>query len=96
MYRSKKKRNYIIIGLCAVLFLMGVGYAAFNTELKISGTSKVTSNWDTNKVTTMYKMFYNTSNLRSIYVGPNWTTANASTIDMFTGSRISSVTTGQC
>ena len=25
---------------------MGIGYAAFNTELKISGTSKVTSNWD--------------------------------------------------
>ena len=25
---------------------MAVGYAAFNTELKISGTSKVTSNWD--------------------------------------------------
>ena len=25
---------------------MVVGYAAFQTELKVSGTSKVTSNWD--------------------------------------------------
>ena len=46
MHRSKKKRNIIIISLVGVLFLMGIGYAAFNTELKISGTSKVTSNWD--------------------------------------------------
>ena len=54
-------------------------------------------NWDTNKVTNMFHMFYNTSNLRSIYVGSNWTTANASsTTDMFTGSRVSSVTTGRC
>ena len=54
-------------------------------------------NWDTNKVTDMFHMFYNTSNLRSIYVGSNWTTANASsTTDMFTGSRVSSVTTGRC
>ena len=54
-------------------------------------------NWDTNKVTNMFCMFYNTSNLRSIYVGSNWTTANASsTTDMFTGSRVSSVTTGRC
>ena len=46
MYRSKKKRNVIIFSLIGVLLCMAVGYAAFNTELKISGTSKVTSNWD--------------------------------------------------
>ena len=46
MYRSKKKRNVIIFCLIGVLLCMAVGYAAFNTELKISGTSKVTSNWD--------------------------------------------------
>ena len=46
MYRSKKKRNIIIVSLIGVLLCMVVGYAAFNTELKISGTSKVTSNWD--------------------------------------------------
>ena len=46
MYKSKKKRNIIIVSLVGVLLCMVVGYAAFNTELKISGTSKVTSNWD--------------------------------------------------
>ena len=46
MYRNKKKRNVIIFSLIGVLLCMAVGYAAFNTELKISGTSKVTSNWD--------------------------------------------------
>ena len=46
MHRSKKKRNVIIFSLIGVLLCMAVGYAAFNTELKISGTSKVTSNWD--------------------------------------------------
>ena len=46
MHRSKKKRNIVIFSLIGVLFCMGIGYAAFNTELKISGTSKVTSNWD--------------------------------------------------
>ena len=46
MYRSKKKRNIVIFSLIGILFCMGIGYAAFNTELKISGTSKVTSNWD--------------------------------------------------
>ena len=46
MHRGKKKRNIIILSLIGVLLCMVVGYAAFNTELKISGTSKVTSNWD--------------------------------------------------
>ena len=46
MHRGKKKRNVIIFSLIGVLLCMAVGYAAFNTELKISGTSKVTSNWD--------------------------------------------------
>ena len=46
MHRSKKKRKVIIFSLIGVLLCMAVGYAAFNTELKISGTSKVTSNWD--------------------------------------------------
>ena len=35
MHRSKKKRNIIIISLVGVLLCMVVGYAAFNTELKI-------------------------------------------------------------
>jgi len=41
-----KKRNIIIGSLCAVLLLMVVGYAAFNSVLKIKGTSSISSNWD--------------------------------------------------
>ena len=46
MYRSKRKRNIIIFSLIGVLLCMVVGYAAFQTQLKVTGTSKVTSNWD--------------------------------------------------
>ena len=46
MHRSKKKRNIIIFSLVGVLLCMVAGYAAFQTQLKVSGTSKVTSNWD--------------------------------------------------
>ena len=49
-------------------------------------------NWDTNKVTNMNYMFNLTSNLTAIYAGPNWTTENATTDSMFTGSGVSSVT----
>ena len=49
-------------------------------------------NFDTSKVTNMNYMFQNTPNLKYVYVGPNWTTTNATTTDMFTGSGISSVT----
>ena len=43
---DKKKRNIIIGSLCAVVLLMAVGYAAFNTVLNINGTSNITSSWD--------------------------------------------------
>ena len=46
MHRSKRKRNIIIFSLVGVLLCMVVGYAAFQTQLKVTGTSKVTSNWD--------------------------------------------------
>ncbi len=46
MHRGKKQRKIIIISLVSVLFLMMAGYAAFSSNLKISGTSQVTSNWD--------------------------------------------------
>ena len=42
---NKTQRNYIIAGLCMILVIMGVGYAAFQSQLKISGTSNITSNW---------------------------------------------------
>ena len=43
---SKVNRNYIIIGLCMILVIMGVGYAAFATQLKINGTANIDSNWN--------------------------------------------------
>ena len=43
---NKTQRNYIIAGLCMILIIMGVGYAAFQSQLKISGTSNITSNWN--------------------------------------------------
>ena len=44
---TQKKKNNIIIGsLCAVVLLMVVGYAAFQSILNITGTSKVSSNWN--------------------------------------------------
>ena len=42
---NRTNRNYIIIGLCMVLVIMGVGYAAFSSQLKISGTSNIASNF---------------------------------------------------
>jgi len=43
---ERKKRNIIIGALCTVLLLMVVGYAAFQSVLKIKGTSTISSNWD--------------------------------------------------
>ncbi|CCY46807.1 unknown [Firmicutes bacterium CAG:822] len=42
---NRTQRNYIIVGLCAILLIMVVGYAAFQSQLRISGTSNITSNW---------------------------------------------------
>ena len=42
---NSRQRNYIIVGLCMILVIMGVGYAAFQSQLRISGTSNITSNW---------------------------------------------------
>ena len=42
---KKQKNNLIIGGLCCILLLMGIGYAAFSTQLKINGTSSISSEW---------------------------------------------------
>ena len=42
----RRKNNIIIACLCGVLALMGVGYAVFNTQLKINGTSSISSEWN--------------------------------------------------
>ncbi len=42
---NRTQRNYIIMGLCAILLIMAVGYAAFQSQLKITGTSNIGSNF---------------------------------------------------
>ena len=42
---KQDKRNYIIIGLCMILVVMGVGYAAFSSLLTINGTANITNSW---------------------------------------------------
>jgi len=44
--RQRKKNKIIILSLIGLLCIMTAGYAAFQTNLKIKGTSKVNSNWD--------------------------------------------------
>ena len=39
------KRNYIIVALCLILVVMGVGYAAFSSLLTINGTANITNSW---------------------------------------------------
>ena len=43
---ERDKRTYLMIGLCAVLVVMVVGFAAFSSQLQINGTSGITSNWN--------------------------------------------------
>ena len=42
---NKTQRNYMIMGLCAILLIMAVGYATFQSRLKITGTSNIASNF---------------------------------------------------
>ena len=43
---ERNKRNLIVIGLCAVVAIMAVGFAVFSQQLQINSTSEVTSTWD--------------------------------------------------
>ena len=43
---NRTQRNYIIAGLCMILVIMGVGYAAFSSQLKISGTSNISGSFN--------------------------------------------------
>ena len=52
--------------------------------------------FNTNKAIRMQDLFQGTTNLSKVLVGPNWTTANAYTDNMWLNSKISSVTKGQC
>ena len=42
---KRNQRTYVIIGLCAILVIMGIGYAAFSTLLTINGTANITNSW---------------------------------------------------
>ena len=44
--RERKKKRIIIISLLGLLCIMTVGYAAFQSNLKIKGTSSISSNWN--------------------------------------------------
>jgi len=44
--KRNKKKNIMIIVLCFVLLLMGVGYAALSQRLTIGGTAKMQGVWD--------------------------------------------------
>ena len=59
-------------------------------------TSLNLCSFDTFNVKDMGSMLAGSPNLDGIKVGPNWTTAQADTTNMFTGSGVSSVTTGEC
>ena len=54
---ERDKRNYLIIALCAILVVMGVGYAAFSSLLTINGTANISNSWcvgfDNTKTDTM-------------------------------------------
>ena len=54
---ERDKRNYLIIALCAILVVMGVGYAAFSSLLTINGTANISNSWcvgfDNTKIDTM-------------------------------------------
>lgn len=43
---KKSKKNYIAIVLVVLLLALAVGYAAFSSQLTISGTAKANGNWD--------------------------------------------------
>ena len=45
IYNRRKKNNIFIFCLVFVLVLMGIGYATFSTQLDITGTSNITSNF---------------------------------------------------
>lgn len=52
--------------------------------------------FDTRNVNNMKAMMSETFNLKKLYVGPNWSTAQADASWLINNSGVSSVTTGQC
>ena len=75
---NRTQRNYIIAGLCMILVIMGVGYAAFQSQLKISGTSNITSNWSV-KITAIQSKVVNGTPTNALDPTHTDTTATFST-----------------
>ena len=46
MHIKRKQRRIVIIGLLCVLLIMSGGYAVFRSNVKVRGTTRITSNWD--------------------------------------------------
>ena len=45
MKLKSDRKNYIIMGLCAILLVMSIGYAAFSSMLSINGTASLTDSF---------------------------------------------------
>ena len=72
--RQKRKNKIIIFSLLGLLCLMTAGYAAFQTNLKIKGTSGISSNWDI-KITNVTKS--NEAGGAEEVKAPTWTDLTA-------------------
>ena len=46
MHRQRRKRKIVLVFLLIVLVFMGIGYSAFSSNLRITGNTKITSDWD--------------------------------------------------
>ena len=44
-YSQRRRRNYIIMGLCMILAVMAVSYAAFSQQLTINSSAGTTTKW---------------------------------------------------
>lgn len=44
--KKTKKRNYLVIALVVILLALAVGYAAFQTQLTITGTATAKGTWN--------------------------------------------------
>ena len=75
---ERDKRTYLIIGLCAVLVVMVVGFAAFSSQLQINGTSNISSNWDV-KITGITRFASSGSGVSDVTGSPSYDNSNGLT-----------------
>ena len=67
-----KQKNIMIAGLLGIVLILGVAYAAFQTQLNIQGTSSINSKWETKILSvTPNKTATNSGTAQN----PNYTTA---------------------